>query len=199
MEGRGTQRMIPAPPAAVQYPNRIQLSARAATRQETHGPRQPTAGSGVAGGFPRPRRKRQFLARGRGPRHRAARVQPPHPRAGGLGGRRAVRPQCAPGHPHGGGAALPPAAGRRARAAGGGADQGLRGAGPGGGEPALRGDARAVAHVLSALARGTGVAVAAGADPDDFRQLPGLRGPGPAAARAVRAMPRPCRRAGSAG
>ena len=49
----------------------------------------------LAGGLPGAGRQRQFLARRRGPPHDAARVQPPHPRAGGMARRRAVRPQHA--------------------------------------------------------------------------------------------------------
>ena len=42
-------------------------------------------------------RHRQFLARGRGAPHDAARLQPPHPRAGGVARCRPVRPQHAAG------------------------------------------------------------------------------------------------------
>ena len=98
---------------------------------------------------------RQLLARRRGAAHDAARLQPAHPRAGGVAGRRAVRPQ----HPAG-------AADRGRRVVSrrrprncwrGWRALPRRGARGGRGQlddAALRGHARAVVHLPAALAAG---------------------------------------------
>ncbi len=93
--------------------------------------------------------------------------------------------------------AFSPAAGS-ARGPPGRPHQGPRRARPGRRQPELRRHARAVAHLLPALAGQRGVAPEHGPDPDRFRQLVRLRRPDAAAPRAVRAVPRPRRRAGAA-
>ena len=77
---------------------------------------------------------------------------PPHPLARGVGRRRPDRPRRASGRADRRRPQVPAARARRAREPRGGADQGAARAGRGGREPALRRHARAVDHVLPALA-----------------------------------------------
>ena len=160
----------------------------ASTPHETH----------LARRFPRPRRNRQLLPRGRPPRHDAARVQPAHPGARVVDRRAALRPRQPARHAHRGGRLVPDhRAGdprpRRARARGGawGRRRQCRHA-------ALRRDARAFAHLPADVAAQPRVERRAGPHPAHLRRRGALRGADARPARAVHLVPRPLPRAAPA-